>query len=127
MLCSVDLRKPLVESRHSPSEATIALHKSDMRFALLGLLLSGCAGVSFAPSLGFYGSWHGPRTITFSGSEYDMNGSKGHYGSDANVIYFTEQSLPPARKNATIPCPYTLVGDTLILRDCPLAGEYRRG
>jgi hypothetical protein len=98
-----------------------------MRITLIALLLGGCAGVSFAPALGFYGAWHGPRTITFTGGNYEMEGRAGRYGSDANTLYFTPSVVPPGTyQQATISCRYTLMGDTLILHDCPYAGEYRR-
>jgi hypothetical protein len=110
-----------------PGAATIALHASFMRLTLLALLLGGCTGVSFAPSIGFNGSWYGPGKITFTSDDYEINGRPGHFGSDANTIYFTPTSLPPgASQQPTISCLYTLEGDTLILRDCPYAGEYRR-
>jgi hypothetical protein len=98
-----------------------------MRFTLLALLFGGCAGASFAPTPGFYGTWQGPRTITFTGGDFDSAGRVGHYGSDANTLYFTPSVAPRGdHKRATISCPYTLMGDTLILRDCPYAGEYHR-
>jgi hypothetical protein len=104
-----------------------ALQAFFMPVHLLALVLGGCAGVSFAPTLGFYGVWHGPRTIAFTGSNYEANGHTGHYGSDANALYFTPSLNPPGvQQPATISCPYTLMGGTLILRDCPYAGEYRR-
>ena len=96
-----------------------------MRVAFIVLLLSGCATASVPQ--GFYGTWHGPRTISFRGSEYEMNGTTGHYASDARTLYFTEQSgTRTSRQPVTLACPYALMGDTLILRDCPYAGEYTR-
>ena len=93
-----------------------------MRITLLALLLTGCATTGMG-QIGFDGSWHGMWDIKFSGSQYQMRGRTGHFASDAGTLYFTESGTP---KNATISCPYTLAGDTLILRDCPYAGEYRR-
>jgi hypothetical protein len=110
-----------------PHAAIIALHGCVMRLTILVLLLAGCVGVSFAPNVGFYGSWHGPHTITFTGSNYEMDTRAGHYGSDANTLYFTPSIIPAGTKQeTTIACPYTLMANTLILRDCPFAGEYRR-
>jgi hypothetical protein len=112
--------------RTIPRAAIIALHVFSMRLTFLVVLLGGCAGVSFAPNLGFYGSWHGPQTITFTGSNYEIDARAGHYGSDANTLYFTPSAIPTGVNQRTISCPYTLMGNTLILRDCPFAGEYRR-
>src|SRR5262249_5317358 len=96
-----------------------------MRGALMFLLLSGCATATVPQ--GFYGTWHGPRTISFQGSEYEMNGTSGHYASDASTLYFTEHSgTRISRPAVTLSCPYALMGDMLILRDCPYAGEYTR-
>ena len=96
-----------------------------MRVVLIVLLLSGCATASVPQ--GFYGTWHGPRTISFQGSEYEMNGTTGHYASDARTLYFTEHSgTRISRQPVTLACPYALMGDTHILRDCPYAGEYTR-
>ena len=96
-----------------------------MRVVLIVLLLSGCATASVPQ--GFYGTWHGPRTISFQGSEYEMNGTIGRYASDARTLYFTEHGgTRTSRQPVTLTCPYALMGDTLILRDCPYAGEYTR-
>jgi hypothetical protein len=59
-------------------------------------------------------------TITFTGGEYDTAGRVRHYGSDANTLYFTPSVSPRGNyKQAKFSCPYSLIGDTLILRDCP--------
>ena len=61
------------------------------------------------------------------GGDYEAAGRVGRYGSDANTIYFTPSVAPRGNyKQPTITCPYTLMGDTLTLRDCLYAGEYRR-
>jgi hypothetical protein len=91
------------------------------RFPLVALILAGCATTSGA--VGFDGSWHGTWDITFKGSDYTIRGRTGHFASDASNLYFTEAGLP---ETATVKCPYTLMGDTLMLRECPYAGEYKR-
>ncbi len=105
-----------------PATATITLHAFDMRITLLALMLAGCS-TTFPGAAGFDGRWHGTWEITFSGSEYQMRGRTGQFASDANALYFTESGMPDT---ATIKCAYTLMGDTLTLRDCPFAGEYKR-
>jgi hypothetical protein len=119
VLSGTQLRRRAIVPRTEPRVSAIRLPTV--------LLLGGCSGVSFAPSAGFNGYWYGPQKITFTGGDYEINGRPGHFGSDANTIYFTPSSLlPGADRQITISCPYTLVGDTLALRNCPYAGEYRR-
>jgi hypothetical protein len=85
-----------------------------MRAVLIVLVLSGCATASI--SQGFYGTWHGPRTIAFQGSEYEMNGTTGHYASDARTLYFTEHSgTRISRQPVTLACPYALLGNMFLL------------
>jgi hypothetical protein len=107
----------------NPSRSHNRAPWQSMRFALVALLLAGCAS-TFTPSspVGFEGTWRGPAwEITFTGDAYQMRGRTGQFNSDLRAIYFTESGTP-----AAITCSYTLMGDKLVLRDCPYAGEYKR-